>query len=141
VADVELRADAGWAVVLIVLGEHLLRLEGAIRQHAAECDHPCPLAKEIGQHAAVDDGNLLFEIRYGEVHFHAAGGARDTAFLDESAQAELLPGPEVSLGDLARNEIESDVLAEGAERERSRHADSRQNAEHQHQPAPSWGHV
>src|SRR5690606_21805451 len=60
-------------VVLVVLGEHLARVEDAVGAELALRDHALALAEEVRQRPLVDDGYRLRRIRDDEVHRDAVG--------------------------------------------------------------------
>ena len=53
-------------VTLIMLGEHGRGGKYAVRLQPAFSDDPLPFAEQVGQDAAIDDGNVVFAVRDAE---------------------------------------------------------------------------
>ena len=119
-------------VVLVVLGQHLARVEHAVGAHLALRDHALALLEQVGQDAAVGHGHGLRGVGDDEVHVGAV--ALDAAFLHQAADAERAVQRRLVRGHLRRRIEEHQVALERVEHQRGGHADGGDDAADQRQP-------
>ena len=72
-----------------MLGEHGIGSEFAIIVQAAVRNDALPLTKQVGQYAAVDNREFVFQICQRELDVEFPGLANNTSFDDESANAKV----------------------------------------------------
>src|SRR5690606_2436905 len=89
-------------VVLVVLGEHAVGDEDAVRAEAALGHNPRPVAEQVWQDARVADLDGVLRIGNGKRDLQPLP-ARNRSVLDETAQADALPRrdrglPKVEIG-------------------------------------------
>src|SRR5688572_13833886 len=130
----------GRHIVSVVFRQHFVRDEHAVAVQLAARDHALPVAKQIGQHAAVADSHVLLKISDDEAHFHAAGLALHTALLDHAAEPEHAIHRRLARGHIRRRVVIEKVVLERSQRERCRRAHSDENEADQDHPAASRCH-
>jgi hypothetical protein len=75
----------GWHVVLVVLGQHLVGVEDAVRPSLPCATTPLPSLNRSGSRAGVGDRNLLRPVGDGKADRQALRFALEAALLDQAA--------------------------------------------------------
>src|SRR5438552_6798940 len=127
-------------VVLVVLGEHLARVENSVRPKLSLSHHTLALAEQIREEAAVDDRDVLRRVRDDELHGDAVGLALHASRRDHPADAERASLRHLFCHHLARGEKEHAILPERAEHEAARHAERNEAPRYHRQPLLSGLH-
>src|SRR5258706_1139545 len=109
-------------VVLVVLGEHLARLEDAVGTEPALRHHALAFAKQVGKDADVDDRNRLRGVGHAKAHGEPVLLARDAPRLDQPAQAKSAIARYLVRGDLRGSKEEDEVRAQRVQHQCRGHA-------------------
>src|SRR5450631_856465 len=114
-------------VVLVMLGEHGIGLEQAIRLDMALGDDALPLTKQVGHDSPVVDGNILVAVSHLETDLQIVA-ALQAAHLHHAAQTNALSRRSLVVGDVGRRIEEDDRFTQRTEYQRNRdgqHAEAR----------------
>ena len=133
--------DLGRHVVLVMLGEHFLGHEHAVRAHLAARNDALSFAEQVRQHARVADALLVRIVGQREAHFEAARLALEAAVLDQPAHAERAGARRLARLDLGRAVVIQQVLLERLQREGGGDADAGEDSHHRDHAFLTWGHV
>ena len=99
--------DLARHVVLVVLGEHAVGLEGAGLVERAFGHHALPFAEQIGQQALIRDRDGVAAVGHREADLQVVA-ARDAAFLHQAAEADARARRDLLLDHVGRRIEEDD---------------------------------
>ena len=115
--------DLARHVILVVLGEHAVGLEGAGLIERAFGHHALPFAEQIGQQALIRDRDGVAAVGHGKADLQVLA-AGDAAFLHQPAETNARAGRDLLLDHVGRRIEEDDRILQ-----RGQHQPDR---EHQH---------
>ena len=101
-----------WHVFLIMLGKHGIGDKLAVVIQSTVSDDALPLAKQVGQDAAIDDRELLFEISQGEFDVEFAGLLNDASLDNDATDPKIAIARHISLNHFRYLDVEHHVLFE-----------------------------
>src|SRR5664279_1390289 len=126
-------------VILVVLGEHGLGLEGAAGLDMALGDHALPLADQVGHDTLVADRDVLVAVGHLEADLQIVAALK-AAHLHHAAEANALSRSRLVVGDIGRRIEKHDRFLERGEHQRHRDGEHAQTRADQNQAALFAGH-
>lgn len=108
----------GRHVVLVVLGQHFIGLQHALRIELAQGDDALAFAEQVGQDAVVAHQYLLNAVGNAELHRQAVRRAAQRPVLHQAAGADACVQRRFAGGDLTGGIKQVDILLQGGQGQR-----------------------